>query len=480
MAHNIHIIKLGQIAIVHHGSPTTAEAIPLRGRRLHPYNVMKKSMAVILRSILQNAHPLLATRRLLTISLLLVLVSSSILSYLLTHTTHHSAAPLVSTVHSVKPNTLPPQVARSQTPPSKLVITPLPPIVTKTPIAVSPVAQAPLPLPSLPIVTGKNTSYNLGILVIKYFPLTTNGQNIDIAVTGDVGDSYATIRQRTSNITNNLVSYLSKATQYLGYKYSGNSPAMTFHIVDTIEHNVAVPINATLHTGHPTYADYPTIMSSHNICNYVDNLGVHEVFLWAYQGPTKPGTSQPYLDIAESKMSGPYGDISNSYRWNDMPVCQHTYMVYTFNYQRGTAEAMHSWGHQIESEIKAVDNNLFSLFQGPIHPQADMLIGRCGSVHNPPNSRQEYDYANSTAQQSDCEDWQPDSQGSLTSISCAVWGCADVSDANNAQLNYMVWMWQHLPGRNNTKMYHGAQLRNWWDVHGNFDTIMGNNKRLTL
>lgn len=345
-------------------------------------------------------------------------------------------------------------------------------------------APAPSPAPSvaasLPVVAGKNTSYSLGVLVIKYFPLTANGQNIDMSVTGDVGDTYANIRQHTIDITNNLLTDLPKATQYLGYKYAGDKPSLNYHVVATLEHTTAVPINATIHTGHPTYPDYNGIMNSSNICSYVDNQGVHEVWLFAYQGPSKPGTTTPYLDIEESKMSGPYGDISNSYEWNDMPVCRHTYVVYTFNYGRGTAEAIHSWGHQIEAEMKAVNSSLFTLFQGPNYPQTLGVTGRCGSVHNPPNARFEYDWANTIPQPSDCEDWQPDGLGTTTEISCVLWGCNDISDSDNAQLNWQIWMWQNLPGMNNAKTYQGQQLRNWWDVHGNFDTVMGSNKKLTL
>ena len=344
--------------------------------------------------------------------------------------------------------------------------------------AVAPIVQA--PAPQLPAVAGKDTSYNLGILVIKYFPLTSDGQSIDMTVTGDIGGSYASVRQHTVDITNGLLTFLPKATRYLGYKYGGDQPAINYRVVATLEHTAAVPIDATIHSGHPTYPDYYGIMSSHNICGYVDGQGVHEVWLFAYQGPNKPGQNYPYLDIEESKMSGPFGDISNSYRWDDMPHCNHTYVVYTFNDGRGTAEAMHSWGHQIESEMNAVDSNLFGLFQGPSHPQTLGVAGRCGSVHNPPNARFEYDWANPTPQLSDCEDWQPDSLGATTQISCAVWGCNDISDTNNAQLNYMVWMWQNLPGRNNTKAYQGKSLRNWWDVHGDFDTVMGSSRRLTL
>ena len=381
---------------------------------------------------------------------------------------------------AIQPKTLPKTITKptthKTTPKKKTTHQTSKPAPTVTPPPV------PKPLPSLPAVGGKNTSYSLGVLVIKYFPLTSNGQNINIKVTGDVGDSYSYIRQHTIDMTNNLVKFLPKATQYLGYKYGGNKPALSYHVVATYEHKTAVPINSTIHPGYPTYPDYNGIMNSHNICSYVDTKGVHEVWLWAYQGPSTQGPShnQPFLGIEESKMSGPYGDISNSYEWNDMPHCQHTYVVYTFNYGRGTAEAMHSWGHQIEWEMRAVDNNLFSLFQGPNYPQTLGVVGRCGSVHNPPNARFEYDYANPKAQKSDCKDWTPDGQGALASISCTIWGCSDVSDSNNSQLNYMIWMWQNMPGRNNTKTYQGKQLRNWWDIHGEFDTVMGASKHLVL
>jgi len=337
----------------------------------------------------------------------------------------------------------------------------------------------PAPKPSLPIVTGKNTSYSLGVLVLKYFPLTSNGQNINIAVTGDVGDPFSTIKQRTTDITNNLLQDLPKATTYLADQYPGNSPSLTYHIVNTIEHDTAVPINSTIHSGFPTYPDYYGIMQSSNICSYVDGQGVREVWLFAYQGPSKPGTTQPYLGIEESKMSGPHGDISNSYEWNDMPVCKNTYVVYTFNYGRGTGEAMHSWGHQIESELRAVDSNLFGLFQGPAHPQTTNQTGRCGSVHNPPNASSEYDWSNITPWPTDCLDWNPNSLGTLTKLSCQTWGCNYVSDNDNSQLNWQIWMWQHLPGTNNIKTYSGKQLRNWWDIHGNFDSVISASKRLT-
>lgn len=222
---------------------------------------------------------------------------------------------------------------------------------------------------------------------------------------------------------------------------------------------------------------YTQILNRENICDYVNNNGVNEVWMWAYQGPTYPGSSAPYLSISESKMSGPFGDISNSYRGNDMPICNHTYRLYTFNYSRGTAEAMHSWGHQIESEMNAVDNNLWSIFQGPHNARNNNLTARCGDVHSPPNASGDYNYSNTSVWNSDCLDWNPSTLGTTSPISCTTWGCDGAG--SDAHLNYLIWVFQNMPGMNNTKTYNNHQLRNWWDVHGDFDNVMGNSRRLT-
>jgi hypothetical protein len=44
----------------------------------------------------------------------------------------------------------------------------------------------------------------------------------------------------------------------------------------------------------------------------------------------------------------------------------------------------------------------------------------------------------------------------------------------------MIWNWENLPGMNNSKENQGEQLRNWWDIHGDFDNVMANNRRLTV
>ena len=328
------------------------------------------------------------------------------------------------------------------------------------------VAGLPVNLPDDCPVMG---SYDMSVLVIKYFPLTADGKNIDIAITGDVGEPYPLIRQRTIDITDTLAVSLGRATSYLGYKDPNAQPALRYLVVDTQEHTEAFPLKP----GTTATPDYGRVLLEHDICDYVNMQGVQEVWAFAYQGPG------PQLAISESKMSGPFGDISNSYRLNDMPLCAHTYRVYTFNYGRGTAEALESWGHQMEAELDAVNHDFFrNIFQGPNYPEKLGVPGRCGSVHNPPNAEFEYNRDNGVQHESDCLDWSPDGLGSLSLISCENWGCDYSSDADNPPLNYMVWNWQNLPGRGNAKTYQGQRLRNFWDIHGNFDGIMSSDRTI--
>ncbi|NUP53180.1 MAG: hypothetical protein HOW97_38545 [Catenulispora sp.] len=335
------------------------------------------------------------------------------------------------------------------------------------------------------------TSYSFGVLVLKYFPLTADGQNVDIHVTGDVGDSVASLRAKTDSITSNLVTDLAKGTQYHGYANPAAPASYAYHVVDTKEVDTAVPSVANPYYSPPSnpYAvrpDYPRIMTGANICDYVDNRGVGEVWMYAYQGPSQ-------LQIDESKMAGPNGDVSNEWTHDALPVCSKTYTLYTFNYGRGTAEAFHSHAHQYEFELRYVDDQEYSdgghlfndLFEGDNYPQTHGVTGRCGSVHNPPNARSEYDWSNTAPQASDCENWNPDSLGATSQIDCTVWGpanppCGYASDTDNSQLNYIVWWEQNIPGRGNTVTYRGQSLRNWWDVHGEWDVLVSQRLGLTL
>lgn len=320
-----------------------------------------------------------------------------------------------------------------------------------------------------------DTSYSMRVLVLKFFPIAPDGRHIDITVTGDVGDLVSVIKQRVNSIDSNLVADLTEGSAYHGYADPSAPPALSYRIAAKFEFDQAVPTE--LDQGNPNYPvrpDYRLIMKQNHICTWVDQRGIDEVWMWAYQGPHQ-------LGISESKMSGPNGDISNSARLNDMPICEHTYTVYTYNYGRGTGEAMESHSHQLEAEFAYVDDQLFrQTFEGPAYPGNTSEPGRCGSVHNPPNARFEYDRGDTQPHPSDCLAWDPDGLGPLTDISCANWTCVDNGDADNPVVDYLVWWMQNLPSMDNGLTYQGREMRDWWDVHAAWDDVVTSSRSLTL
>ena len=90
-------------------------------------------------------------------------------------------------------------------------------------------------------------------------------------------------------------------------------------------------------------------------------------------------------------MAGPNGDVSNSERAADMPVCARTYTLYNYSYGRALGEAIHNHGHQIEAVLGHLDRRgLFADFVGP-YGQPSPAVNSCGNVHFPPNGVSDYD-----------------------------------------------------------------------------------------
>jgi hypothetical protein len=300
----------------------------------------------------------------------------------------------------------------------------------------------------------------MGVMVLKYFPvIMVNGvEKIDISVTGDWGDTYSSTRQKTIDITNDLKNVLEKSTTYLGYKNSSATPALTYNIIDTFEYKKAVPtIN---YQGRLRYPDYNGIMAEHNICDYVDNKGVKEVWLFAYQGPAK-ADGHPSLDINESKMSSSFGDISNSQRYNEMPLCKGDYVVYTYNYQRGVSEAMEDHMHQFEAQFRHMNPELYNKFVGPYGQNSKDQ--NCGWSHFPPNAERDYDWSNKRFVMTDCFNWNPQGTGLKEKINCDKWNC-------DSTTWFTMWL-QTIPGKDNIFNFNDKKLGNFWYYIANWNKV---------
>ncbi|MCH8741587.1 hypothetical protein IH779_01675 [Patescibacteria group bacterium] len=326
----------------------------------------------------------------------------------------------------------------------------------------------------------KTHSIQVPVLVLKYFPTP------DEIIT--IGGTIAEKRAGINLITNQLVSTLEEGSIYHGYKDPTATPSFDYSIVETKEFLEAVPLSSQFPERGDKFLMFsdPTIGVADICTNYIDNpnVEVREVWIWMYHientmlgdlfipktGPTESnmamGTiSQPYWN------KDTYGDVSNSARVKDLPVCAKTYTVYEYNYTRGLAEALENHGHQLESVFAYADSSLFwSKFVGPTKNQPGLR--RCGNAHNPPNAEFEYDRGNTTNFiETDCEDWKPDASGQTQIINCNTWRCTTPG--------YFVWWMQNMPGKNNNLTYQGKLLRNWWNFIGDFDQAVQKGRSLT-
>jgi hypothetical protein len=292
-------------------------------------------------------------------------------------------------------------------------------------------------------------SFAIPILIVRYFPVKDG--RIDAGVTGSIDAPLETIRRHTVEATERVIQALETGSTYHGYKDPAAQPSLHYQIVDTLEFLEPLP---TFHKpDHQVpMTDYNAVMARADIRHWVEERGVKEVWLWGYHGGV--------IDIWESNMAGPYGDISNSdCVLTDLPVLGQTYTVYHYNYERGPSEAVEDHMHQIEKVLKHIDHHLFW----------DKFVGRpgawrCGWAHYPPNGEHDYDWANPNFVWTDIEDWTPEGTGEKKRINCTRW--------NANSLTWFIYWMQNLPGANNGLTYGGRPLTNWWAFIGDFDNVM--------
>ena len=304
--------------------------------------------------------------------------------------------------------------------------------------------------------------YLIPVLVVHFFP--TNGENIDIRQTGDWGQPLASTREKTRRQTSEIINALQEGSRYRAFSNSNAAPCLRYEVVGSREFLAPLPTRAKL--GHRVpMTDYRRIMGMVNIEDWVQHKGVKEVWIWAYHGGK--------VDLWESNMASPYGDVSNSDRdASDLPVLSTTYTVYHYNYQRGTSEAVEDHMHQIEAVLNHADGRdttvpgkwqtllFWGRFVGSDRSNKIVRPG-CGWAHYPPNGERDYDWANPRYVETDMDDWKPDGSGTKTRMNCERWG-------GNSLRWFIYWM-QHLPGPDNDLAFDGKPLNNWWVFIGDYD-----------
>jgi len=293
----------------------------------------------------------------------------------------------------------------------------------------------------------------LPVLSIRFMPDVDADGRIDLDTTG-IDWPVDRLRQHINNNETGAAWWATEATRSMGRANPAAIPSIGFKIVDRLETLDEVPVGLPVPWNtRANRPDYREILNGIDICSRVD-AGIREVWVWTqHHGIIEP---------AESNLSSSIGDISNSERTDDLPLCSHSYTVYNFNFTRGMAETLHNRGHQAESLYRhGTDRALWDEFEQ-----------RCGNTHFPPNGTSDYDYKNTTPATSTCDGWL-DGSGSTSQYTCAThnsWTYGDPTCVDDGGIAYYVWWFQRIPGLNQS--LNGQPVRPWWDLFANLDRVI--------
>ena len=219
--------------------------------------------------------------------------------------------------------------------------------------------------------------------------------------------------------------------------------------------------------GDHTLAHDPDLVSYINIINDADfdicgraNRGeIDEV--WIYNGP--------YFGFYESTLVGP-----NGYWFNSWPVagshdCERLIPIMGPSQERDLDSALHNFGHRMESSMSQAYGYIdgiwdststadgwvsYSLlnFRAPAYDYSG-----CGDIHHPPNTSVDYDYNNSIAANTNCDDFfnypdLGDPVDTVYQVTCDAWSCT--------QIGYLNYWFSRLPATDDCDK--DDVYNNWW------------------
>lgn len=170
----------------------------------------------------------------------------------------------------------------------------------------------------------------------------------------------------------------------------------------------------------------------------------------------------PGFSFWESTMAGDGGYWCNSGPVQGVPSSR-LYVIMGWNYERGVAEAIHSWAHRAESILwylygawDSIPSNTWSKFA--LVDKDNPGQGGVGNCHYPVNATSDYDYYNPRWASSNCDDWYnyPNLKGLRRQVTRTEWSPLGV-DPHREYLNWWYHHMPHMAGRGNDYF-----LANWW------------------
>lgn len=359
-------------------------------------------------------------------------------------------------------------------------------------------------IPFLSTPSNAGAKIIIPVVVVNYYP-TLNGIDIDTKRSTGFGTLSPITIQQLKNRTIDYIALtkfgLEEGSKFRGYNNPSQTSNVSFKIVKYIN---VYEIKRGLKDKQDAYMsaqdkltpvyqpDYFDIFGKINLQSLVENNGVKEV--WFSLRPISSEypvvkdslsngiTASNFINLPESNMSSPLGDVSNSYRMtNDLPVYNKTYVVYGYSLETGPANNIHNRGHQIEAQMSHLDARFWGSYSNPTDGYADST--HVGCTHKPPNTTKDYDWNNKTSALSDIEDWKP-TGGTKKLINSDRWINIKYNipslisgyryDEGDPQYKWLLFWMQSLPGHNNGI----TGVSDWWDLFYNWEDAVKNRKKL--
>ncbi|MBU5688294.1 MAG: hypothetical protein QXJ06_03520 [Candidatus Aenigmatarchaeota archaeon] len=306
-------------------------------------------------------------------------------------------------------------------------------------------------------------SLKVPVLAVSYIPLDTNGE-IDTSLTGDWKEKdKEKLENYTVELTENLCSLITEGTIYKYFDNYENTPSLNYYFIGLEKRYEILPKKNG-------FVDLKKILEDIDICEYVDDSNVKEVWVWVYRDNDKPvefstvfgHNSKNFWNFdVDSDGEKDFGLIG-SYHLNDLPVCKNSYTVYNFLITSSLGEIIGNYTHRIEKTLSYVDENTWLRFNSS-----------CGTTDCPPNLDWPYClyYWNSEEEKnSNCVSWYRENEY-FSAINCHTWYGSICED--DFGLKYKIWWMQNIPGKNNgIKLDDGSKIKNWWEFIGNFDKAL--------
>jgi hypothetical protein len=222
----------------------------------------------------------------------------------------------------------------------------------------------------------------------------------------------------------------------------------------------------------PGTFDYTRFVTEHNLGERIDSGEFDEVWVYAFPG----------AGMFESAMAGRGAYWINGGAYQQAGG-QRAFVIMGWNFERGVAEALHSWGHRAESIMVhsygqwcPTRCNTWSRFALLDINQPGQ--GGVGNVHYPVNGTSDYDYANPRYVWSNADAWlnYPNLDEQTRRFNYREWS----PNGADPHREYMNWWYAHLPhvGGRAPDFF----LCNWWRYLVDVDQFKGwdGNLRLTL